>query len=101
MGNARLPGSSGGNGAGLRRRVACRDVDPELFFPVGETGAALLQAEDAKQVCRSCLAIAPCLDFALAIGAEGVWGGTTTEERKTLKRRQQRAASRAAAKAAT
>ena len=37
-----------------RSRAACLDKDPELFFPVGNTGPALLQIEEAKTVCRSC-----------------------------------------------
>ena len=37
--------------------AACRDVDPELFFPIGDTGPALLQIDEAKQVCRRCPAI--------------------------------------------
>ncbi len=36
-----------------RHRAACRDVDPELFFPIGNTGPALMQIEEAKQVCRT------------------------------------------------
>ena len=31
-----------------RSRAACLDKDPELFFPVGNTGPALLQIEEAK-----------------------------------------------------
>ena len=26
-----------------RHEAACREVDPELFFPIGNTGPALLQ----------------------------------------------------------
>ena len=37
-----------------RHRAACRDEDPELFFPIGNTGPALLQIEEAKAVCRRC-----------------------------------------------
>lgn len=33
-----------------RSRAACLDKDPELFFPVGNTGPALLQIEEAKTV---------------------------------------------------
>ena len=37
-----------------RHKAACLDEDPELFFPIGNTGPALLQIEEAKQVCRRC-----------------------------------------------
>jgi WhiB family redox-sensing transcriptional regulator len=35
-----------------RHRAACGAEDPELFFPVGTSGPALLQTEAAKAVCR-------------------------------------------------
>ena len=38
-----------------RAKAACRDKDPELFFPVGNTGAAYQQIEEAKAVCRTCM----------------------------------------------
>ena len=37
-----------------RDRAACLDVDPELFFPIGNTGPALAQIDEAKAVCRTC-----------------------------------------------
>src|SRR4051812_16351319 len=37
-----------------RDRAACLDEDPELFFPIGNTGPAILQIEEAKVVCRRC-----------------------------------------------
>ncbi|MQA88475.1 MAG: WhiB family transcriptional regulator [Streptosporangiales bacterium] len=78
-----------------RHRAACRDVDPELFFPIGNTGPALLQIEEAKQVCRACPVIEPCLQWALDTGQDaGVWGGMSEDERRALKRRTVRARAR-------
>ena len=48
-----------------RHRALCRDEDPELFFPIGTTGPALVQIEQAKGVCRRCPVIESCLDWAL------------------------------------
>ena len=58
--------------------VACRDADPDLFFPIGTTGAALRQTEEAKRICRDCPVQIHCLAQALENGVtDGVWGGTT------------------------
>jgi WhiB family redox-sensing transcriptional regulator len=74
-----------------RHRALCRDEDPELFFPIGTTGPALVQIEQAKAVCRRCPAVQPCLDWALSSGQDsGVWGGLSEDERRALKRRQAR-----------
>lgn len=69
-----------------RRRAACLEEDPELFFPIGDMnrGPARLQAEEAKAVCRRCEVVATCLDWALTTGQEGVWGATTDDERRAL-----------------
>jgi WhiB family transcriptional regulator, redox-sensing transcriptional regulator len=70
-----------------RRHAACRDTDPDLFFPVGTTGPAIEQIEAAKAVCRECEAQAECLEFALATNQDsGVWGGTSEEERRKLRK---------------
>jgi WhiB family redox-sensing transcriptional regulator len=68
-----------------RHRAACRDEDPELFFPIGTSGPALLQVEDAKAVCRHCSVVDDCLSWAIESGQEsGVWGGLSEEERRAL-----------------
>ena len=40
-----------------RDKAACLTVDPELFFPVGNTGPAVDQIEKAKTVCATCTAV--------------------------------------------
>ncbi|MYW00387.1 WhiB family transcriptional regulator [Streptomyces sp. SID3343] len=81
-----------------RHASACRNEDPELFFPIGSTGPALLQIEEAKSVCRRCPVIERCLGWALESGQEaGVWGGLSEDERRALKRRAARNRARAAA----
>jgi WhiB family transcriptional regulator, redox-sensing transcriptional regulator len=74
-----------------RAKAACLDEDPELFFPVGTTGAASEQIQQAKAVCRRCDVTAQCLAWALNTQQDaGVWGGKTEEERRALRRTQQR-----------
>lgn len=71
-----------------RNRAACLSEDPELFFPIGKTGPAVLQIEEAKQVCRRCEVREQCLEWALEAGEDhGVWGGLSEDERRALKRR--------------
>jgi WhiB family transcriptional regulator, redox-sensing transcriptional regulator len=71
-----------------RHHAACRDEDPELFFPIGTSGPALLQVEQAKAVCRRCSVTDQCLQWALESGQDaGVWGGMSEEERRAVKRR--------------
>ena len=75
-----------------RHEAACLDSDPELFFPIGNTGPALLQIEEAKAVCRRCGVTEECLKWALETGQDaGVWGGLSEDERRALKRRTARA----------
>jgi WhiB family transcriptional regulator, redox-sensing transcriptional regulator len=75
-----------------RHVAACRDVDPELFFPIGNTGPALLQIDEAKRVCRTCAVMDECLQWALDSGQDaGVWGGLSEDERRALKRQRVRA----------
>ncbi len=71
-----------------RDHAACRHEDPDLFFPIGTTGPAQVQSEQAKAVCARCPVREQCLEWAL--GADqiiGIWGGTTELERRALRRR--------------
>ncbi|MFJ1807972.1 MULTISPECIES: WhiB family transcriptional regulator [unclassified Streptomyces] len=71
-----------------RQHALCRDEDPDLFFPIGTSGPALLQTEQAKAVCRRCPVREACLDWAMETDQSlGVWGGTSETERRALKRR--------------
>lgn len=76
-----------------RDRSACRDEDPDLFFPVGKTGLQVLrQIEEAKAACRRCDVREECLAWAITSGQEhGVWGGTSEDERRSIGRRAARA----------
>jgi len=77
--------------------ASCMTVDPELFFPVGTTGDAVVQVEAAKAICRSCPVAGLCLEFALSSRQDfGVWGGLSEDERRSLRRSRQRAARRQA-----
>ncbi len=68
--------------------AACLGADPELFFPLGTTGPASAQIEQALALCRQCRVSAQCLKWALDTRQDvGVWGGLTEDERRALRRR--------------
>lgn len=65
----------------------CRDEDPELFFPLGESTPHQLQISEARRVCQTCPVSEACLAFALSTRAEyGMWGGKTPQERRRIVR---------------
>jgi WhiB family transcriptional regulator, redox-sensing transcriptional regulator len=71
-----------------RQDAACRDLDPNLFFPPSDEEAA-----PAKAVCATCPVREECLEYALVTRQDdGVWGGLDETERKRLRRRRQAAA---------
>ncbi|MGW0485797.1 WhiB family transcriptional regulator [Nonomuraea sp. NPDC003214] len=75
-------------------RGACRDADPELFFPISYNGADHLRVMAAKAICGSCPIRQRCLDYALthpAQTADGIWAGTTPDQRRAHRRRTLRA----------
>jgi WhiB family transcriptional regulator, redox-sensing transcriptional regulator len=81
------PAPAGGNvegEGGWWARAACRDADPELFFP--EPGQ-LPQTAKAKEICAGCAVRGPCLDAALHRRDDryGIIAGTTPRERVALR----------------
>lgn len=71
-----------------RDTAACRDSEPNLFFPIGSTGSAVDQIEAAKAICLECSVREECLNYALETNQEaGVWGGYAEDERRRLRKR--------------
>ena len=70
-----------------RSVAACLSADPELFFPISDSGPAAEQAVKAKAICATCRVRRECLAFALRTGqVHGIWGGTTEDERAVVRR---------------
>jgi WhiB family redox-sensing transcriptional regulator len=67
--------------------AACRDEDPELFFPVGTGLLARRQTALARAVCTGCPVAVECLAFATRFLPDGIAGGTTAAERSEMRRR--------------
>jgi WhiB family redox-sensing transcriptional regulator len=61
----------------LMSLAACRDVDPEFFFPNGRGVAAVHQAQRAERFCRArCPVMGWCEQRAKTLRVtDGVWGG--------------------------
>jgi WhiB family redox-sensing transcriptional regulator len=70
-----------------RSQAICRDTDPDLFFPIGTTGQALVQIDRAKEVCGVCPVKTDCLEYALETNQDsGIWGGLDEEQRRNIRR---------------
>lgn len=73
------------------RDASCADpdVDPELFFPMGngESDGDQTRAVDALRVCHACPVQAKCLEFAESTRDDwAVLGGTTAKARRAQRR---------------
>jgi WhiB family redox-sensing transcriptional regulator len=81
-----------GQGGDWRQRAACRQADPELFFPTERSGGYTHQVTRAKEICAGCQVRQPCLDTALHgpqahNDQHGIFAGTTAKQRSTLRGR--------------
>lgn len=71
-------------------RAACRDVDPELFFPPSDDDTSVIVAGHLAAIapiCGSCPVATECLRFALDTGQDyGLWAATTPTDRRAIRR---------------
>lgn len=79
------------------KKAACREVDPELFFPDAQigrpssAGERSMQVRNAKLICKGCNALSQCREYALAREEpHGIWGNMTPRERRFELRRRAR-----------
>lgn len=71
-----------------RELSACRDSDPDIFFPVGTTGPAVGLIDKATTICMACSVVEECLLYALETNQEaGVWGGLPEDNRRRFRKR--------------
>ncbi|MFI8584620.1 WhiB family transcriptional regulator [Pseudonocardia alni] len=90
------PGPVRGEELDWRARAACRDVDPELFFPTPIDGAALVAEERrAPSVCRVCPVLAACRSWAIVEQPHGIAGGLAEDERRRARQTKPRRTGRA------
>ncbi len=63
--------------------AACRDADPDLFFPTDKA-----QEQAALALCAMCPVRSECLRYALDAREHfGVWGGRSEKQRRSALRR--------------
>ena len=68
-----------------RRLAACRDVDPELFFPDSDGRESIRANARARRVCQDCPVMLRCRQWALDNRITyGMWGGLSKHQRREL-----------------
>lgn len=70
-----------------RTEGACRDMPPDMFFPLA---ADSQEARDAKTVCSVCPVQAECREWGLANESQGIWGGLDESARRSIRRYRRR-----------
>ena len=73
-----------------RQRAACRDADPEVFFPPTEDDTSAVVAAHlvaTRPICEPCPVRVDCLRWALDSGQDyGIWAATTPTGRRQIRR---------------
>jgi hypothetical protein len=73
-------------------RAACRNADPEIFFPAWDTHRPTKRERqqalaEANGFCGICPERLKCLRWALDNDAQGIWGGTTDDQRRAIQKK--------------
>jgi WhiB family redox-sensing transcriptional regulator len=87
MGGGTLAQLAAGQDWDWQSLAACRGLDTSIFYhPENERGPTRDRRErEAKQICRACPVLEPCLHWALDFREPyGIWGGMSVEERQAL-----------------
>lgn len=68
--------------------AACKGENTLDFFasPRGGDLAALAATARARSICERCTVTTECRQYAIAIEADGIWGGETYVERRASRR---------------
>ncbi|GLZ56397.1 WhiB family transcriptional regulator [Actinomycetospora sp. NBRC 106378] len=73
-----------------QRDAACRDADPELFFPPSDDDTTVIVARHriaVAPICSACPVATECLRWALDSGQDhGLWAATTPTDRRMIRR---------------
>lgn len=65
-------------------RALCREIDPDLFFPIRFED--VIQTRQAKAICKGCELRQVCLEYAVEDPQiVGIWGGTSATERAQIR----------------
>src|SRR6266498_66573 len=68
-----------------RQRAACRDRDPELWFP--KFGTTRERVLEAKSICFGCPVRVTCLEYSQTQQIPfGIWGGYSAKQRWRMRR---------------
>jgi WhiB family redox-sensing transcriptional regulator len=85
------PDTTTGSDTDWRQNAACKTLDGELWFPIGDNPTALAQAEQAKQICARCPVAVDCGTWAIQTRQPaGIWGGVDEKQRAAHLRKQGR-----------
>lgn len=69
--------------------ASCAGLDVELFYMENQAEAALV-TPTLRRMCRDCVIVGACREYAIWHEREGFWGGMTATERSKFRTRSRR-----------